>query len=260
MSNSSRYSISALSKGLAILRLFTQESPVLSLTDIVNATQMTKSTAFRVLSTLEDEGYLARDEARRYRPGVRVLELGFAALRGLDTLHVARPHLEQLARETSETVSLAVLDGEEIVYVDRVRNRAIVGLLFDIGSRAPAHCTGLGKALLAELEDSELSQILEHPLEEYTEYTITDPDDLRADLELARDRGYALNDQELAIGLRTIAAPIRRPLSQVAALGISGPVTSMTPERIESSLAPALLKTVQAIMEDLGAALAVRER
>lgn len=260
MTDSSRYSISALSKGLAILRLFTHESPVLSLTDIVNATRMTKSTAFRVLSTLEDEGYLVRDEARRYRPGVRVLELGFAALRGLDTLHVARPHLEQLARDTAETVSLAVLDGEEIVYVDRVRNRAIVGLLFDIGSRAPAHCTGLGKALLAELEDADLATMFDQPLTRYTEFTITDADELREDLELVRDRGYALNDQELAIGLRTIAAPIRRPLGEPAALGVSGPVTSMTLDRIQESIAPALLRAVQAIMQELGASRSATSR
>jgi len=157
----SRYNIEALARGLDILELFTHDNPSLSLTEMVAVLNLSKSTIFRILSTLETSGYLERDPGtRRYRPSLKVLQLGFTAINSLEVRQVARPLLELLAQEVDETVSLCVLDGTRVVYVDRVRNRAIVGLVLDIGAHVPAHCTTMGKILIANLQPDKLDKFL----------------------------------------------------------------------------------------------------
>lgn len=251
----SQYEIEALVRGLEVLKLFTQEHPRWSLSEIVDALRMSKSTAFRVLATLESSGYLERDsESRQYRPGVNVLELGFVALNGLEVRQVAHPHLARLAQELNETASLAVRDGTDIVYIDRVRNRAIVGILLGVGSRAPGHCTGLGKALLADLEPNHLSAMLSGAkLQKLTPRTITDVERLRGDLKKVRQRGFATNDEEFVVGLRTVAAPIRdRSGRAVAAIGVSGPVVSISRDRMLNELGPAVRAAAGEISRELG--------
>jgi IclR family pca regulon transcriptional regulator len=252
---SSQYEIEALVRGLDVLKLFTQERPRWSLSEIVDALDISKSTAFRVLATLESSGYLERDShSRQYRPGVNVLELGFVALSGLEVRQVAHPYLERLAQELNETSSLAVREGTDIVYIDRVRNRAIVGILLGVGSRAPGHCTGLGKVLLAELEPEELDAMIgDRPLQRFTPRTIVDKARLRADLKRVRQRGFATNDEEFVVGLRTVAAPIRdRTGKAVAAIGVSGPVVSISRERMLKELGPAARAAAGDISRELG--------
>jgi IclR family pca regulon transcriptional regulator len=253
--SASPYEIEALVRGLDVLKLFTQEHPRWSLSEIVDALGMTKSTAFRVLATLESSGYLERDgESRLYRPGVNVLELGFVALNGLEVRQIAHPYLERLAQELNETASLAVREGTDIVYVDRVRNRAIVGILLGIGSRAPGHCTGLGKALLADLDPAQLDEMLRKvKLERLTPRTIVDTSRLAADLKRARQRGFATNDEEFVVGLRTVAAPIRdRSGTAVAAIGMSGPVVTISRKRMLEELGPAVRGAAAEISRELG--------
>ena len=251
----SQYEIEALVRGLDVLKLFTQERPRWSLSEIVEALDISKSTAFRVLATLESSGYLERDsQSRQYRPGVNVLELGFVALSGLEVRQVAHPHLERLALDLNETSSLAVREGTDIVYVDRVRNRAIVGILLGVGSRGPGHCTGLGKALLAELDPDELEGMLgDGKLQRYTPRTIVDIAKLAADLKRVRQRGFATNDEEFVVGLRTVAAPIRdRSGVAVASIGVSGPVGSISRERMLTELGPAAAAAAAEISRELG--------
>ena len=250
-----RYGIEALARGLEILALFTTESPSLSLTEIVATLELNKSTAFRVLSTLEMLGYLERDPAtRRYRPGLKVLQLGFTALNGLEVGQMARPYLERLAQVVNETASLGVLDGMRIIYVDRIRNRAIVGVVIGIGSHVPAHCTSLGKVLLADLPPDELNcRLVDADLAAFTSHTIIDPRALLDELTLVRQRGYATSDEELAVGLRAVAAPIRDATQKaVAAINVSGPVTSISHERLKSEIMPAVVKTAAQISLTLG--------
>jgi IclR family pca regulon transcriptional regulator len=251
----SRYSIEALARGLNVLALFSSESPSLSLTDIVDTLRLGKSTAFRVLSTLEALGYLERDPTtRRYRPGLKVLQLGFTALNGLEVGQVARPYLERLAQGVNETASLGVLDGMRIIYVDRIRNQAIVGVVIGIGSHVPAHCTSLGKALLADLPPDELDcRLADADLTAYTSRTIVDRQALLAELALVRQRGYATSDEELAVGLRAVAAPIRNVTQKaVAAINVSGPVTTISRERLKTEIMPAVVKTAAQISLALG--------
>ncbi len=250
-----RYTIDALARGLEVLALFSAERPALTLREIVDALGLNKTTAFRIVATLETLGYLEQYE-RRYRPGVRVLELGFAALNGMEVRQAARPYLERLAQQLDETASLAVLSREQrdIVYIDRVRNRAIVGVVLSAGSHVPAHTAALGKVLLADLPPAELEAWLAGAaLQAFTERTLVEHGALLADLEAIRARGYAISDQELAIGLRAAAAPIRDASRRaVAAIGISGTTTTISPERLENELGPAVAEAAGRISLALG--------
>lgn len=253
----SRYTIDALARGLEVLALFSAARSSLTLAEIVTALGMNKSTVFRVVATLESLEFLEHDPAtRRYRPGLAVLQLGFAALSGLDIRQIAHPQLERLAEELNETASLAVLDrdGRDIVYIDRVHNRAIVGVVLGVGSRVPAHTTSLGKALLADLSEAELSRWLASaPARALTEQTLTSREQLIADLETTRKRGYALSDQELAVGLRGAAAAIRNSSgTAIAAVSISGPAATLTLERIEAVVGPAVAAAAARISQALG--------
>jgi len=251
----SRYSIEALARGLETLELFTAEHPSLTLTEVVQALKLSKSTAFRVLSTLESLGYLERDPAtRRYRPSLKVLQLGFTALNSLEVGQVARPFLARLAQEVNETVSLGVLDGMNVIYVDRIRTRAIVGVVLEIGSHVSAHCTSLGKVLLADLPLDELDRRLaDADLASFTPRTITDRQALLAEVAQARQRGYAMSDEELAVGLRAAAAPIRDATQKAAAaINVSGSVTTISRERLKTEITPAVVKTAAQISLTLG--------
>lgn len=251
----SRYNIESLVRGLDVLSLFTSENPALSLTEIVRRLNLTKSSVFRVLATLETGGYLERDmTTRRYRPSLKVLQLGFTAINKLEVRQIARPYLERLAQELDETVSLSMLRGTDVIYVDRIRNRAIFGVLLDIGSRQPAHCTTMGKVLLAHLSEEDLERFLQRAeLRPYTARTIVTRAALLAELEGVRKNGYAICDQELAVGLRAAGAPIRDNTGRTkAAINVSGAITTINLERLRHEIVPAVLKTAADISLALG--------
>lgn len=251
----SRYNIEALALGLEVLELFTSENSSLSLIEIVTSLKLNKSRIFRVLSTLETMGYLEHDPAtRRYRPSLKVLQLGFTAINSLQVRQVARPYLERLAQEGGETVSLCVLDGTNVIYIDRVRNRAIVGVLLDIGSHVPAHCTTMGKVLLANLMPGDLKKLLKSAeLTQYTTRTITNRQALLSELSKVRKNGYAICDGELAVGLRAAGAPIRdHSQKTVAAMNVSGSVTTISLQRLKNEIVPAVVKTATQISLALG--------
>lgn len=250
-----RYVIEALARGMEALALFTRETPQLGLGDVTASLGCTKSMAYRILSTLEATGYLAYDQAtRRYRPTVKVLELGFTAIHALGLRETARPLLEALVDAVGETVSLAVLSQGRVLYLERIHNRAIVGIMLGVGSQVPAHATALGKVLLAGLTRTECEQQLAlQPLQALTPNTLIDREALLAELEKVRCQGYAVDDEELAPGLRAVAAPLYDEHGRVvAAINITGATTTITHERIESELTPALLATAHTISRALG--------
>src|SRR3989304_7082279 len=155
--STSRYKIEALARGLEILSLFTTERPSLNLTEIVTATQLNKSTVFRLVATLVMLGYLERIPTTRcYRPGLKVLQLGFTALNSLELAQTAQPYLKSLSDKTGETTNMAIRDGTEIIYVARNATRQIIGVNVQRGSRAPVYCTSMGKAQLVDLSREEL--------------------------------------------------------------------------------------------------------
>lgn len=250
-----KYTLETLLRGLNILSLYTRETPALTLTEITKATNLNKTTVYRILTTLENTGYLIRDsETKRYRPGLKVLQLGFASISSLEVRQVARIYLKQLSEQVGETVSLSVLDGPDIIYVDRVRNQGIVGVVLGMGSRLPAHCASMGKAMLAHLPPDELRQYLDQVNPEpCTQKSLVERQALEMELDLVRKQGYATNDEELEIGLRAVAAPIWDNSDRaVAAVNITGSVSSVSQERLVGELAESVRQTAAQISQALG--------
>lgn len=250
-----QYTIETLLRGLDILNLFTRETPSLTLTEITNKTGLNKATVFRFVSTLEQANYLMRDpETKRYTPGTKVLQLGFAAISSLELRQVARPYLEELSQQVGETVSLSILDGMEVIYIDRVRNRQIVGVVLGLGSRLPAHCTSMGKAMLANLYPEELRVRLKQiGLKPCTPKSLIDTGALNSELEGIRQQGFAINDEELEIGLRAVAAPIWDSSNHVCgAINITGSAAMISMERLIKDLAPEVKETASRISLALG--------
>jgi IclR family pca regulon transcriptional regulator len=254
--SASRYRIEALACGLQILTLFTSEKPSLNLAEIVAATDLNKSRVFRVLSTLEMLGYLERDPLTRYyRPGLKVLELGFTVLNGLEIAQIAQPYLKTLSDACGETTNMSIRDGAEIIYVVRNATQQIISVNLQRGSRLPAYCTSMGKAQLIDCSQQELLDLLgEGPFPKRSQKTITCLNDLILDLDKIRQRGYAINDEELAPGLRSVAAPLRDYGGKVvAAINISVPGARISRQALEQHLAPQVVNTARQISIALGA-------
>lgn len=219
-----RYFIEALHRGLRVLEAFSEDKDSLNLVEIADAVELDKSTAFRFAYTLQELGYLQRDEAtKRYRPGLKLLELGFSALESFDLAQVAEPYLAELARQTGEAVNLAVRDGKEVVYVLHIGSTQVVAVNMRVGARLPLYCSSMGKAHILDLSYEELRELLgPGPYDAHTAQTLTTPDALWADLELGRWKGYTVSDEEMVVGARSLAAPVRNRDGQIeAALNVS---------------------------------------
>lgn len=251
-----RYFVSALARGMQMLEAFAGERQQLSLTEAAARAGLEKSTAFRFIHTLEQLGYLERDpETRLYRPSLKLLRFGFAALDSLEMVQVAQPFLKALSARCGETTNMSVRDGDEIVYVARIKTQRILNVGLEIGSRLPAWCTSMGKAQLMDLSPAELRALLgEGPFPGSGPNAAADLHALLADLEGVRRRGYAVNDEELAAGVRSVAAPVRdRGGAIVAAINISVPGARVSRQELDTHLAPMVLQTAWDISRALGA-------
>ncbi|HEV2924584.1 MAG TPA: IclR family transcriptional regulator [Solirubrobacteraceae bacterium] len=252
-----RYSQS-LERGLAILSCFTPKRPVLGIADIADELGMSRSTTHRYVITLVALGYLEQGASRKYRLGLRVTNLGMSALNSTGLREHAHPYLEELRQRTSYTTSLAVLDGSEIVYVDRARSfrRGHGKLDPDLhpGSRLPAYATAMGKILLAYLPESDQRELLSSmKLTKRGPNTITSKKALRDELDEVSEEGFAVNDEELAPDLFAIAAPVRNEAREVvAAINVAAPSSVITLEEMVDALSPHLLSTADRISARLG--------
>jgi IclR family pca regulon transcriptional regulator len=213
------YRVEALAKGLRILSLFTEQRPTWRISDIAPAVGMPLPTVYRVVMTLTAEGYLDHLANGDYRPGVRVLTLGTAALRSMDLVEVATPRLQRLAEATGETVNLAVLAGDQVLYLVRLRNSDLVTANIQVGSTLPAVHTSIGKLLLAYLEDADLSARITDASfsRNHGPNAKVSLQELRDELGKIRADGWAMQDEELAYGLRSVAAPVRDATGRVVA-------------------------------------------
>jgi IclR family acetate operon transcriptional repressor len=252
---SGRYRIQAIERAVAILNAFSAEEPELGVTDLADRLDLHKSTVHRFLVNLEAAGLVERDRrTSRYRLGLRIFELGGLVLQQMNLWDEALPFLEGLVSDTGETGHLAVLDGGEAVYIERVEARRALRIPSAIGRGYPAHATSLGKVLLANLDrESAMALVEERGLHRCTPRTITDPDALWRELDKVRVEGYAVDDEEYEEGLRCIGAPIVGHTGQiVAALGIGGPVTRVTPERVDE-LAALVMAAATSLSRRMGA-------
>jgi IclR family pca regulon transcriptional regulator len=247
--------VQSLERGLAVIRAFDAERPELTLSDVARATGLTRAAARRFLLTLADLGYV-RTDGRYFTLSPRVLELGYAYLSSLTLPEVAEPHLERLVGEVRESSSVSVLDGDDIVYVARVPTSRIMRVAINVGTRFPAYATSMGRVMLAGLPEEELEAYLAAVrLDRLSPRTVTTTEALRAELDRARRQGWALVDQELEEGLRSVAAPIRdRAGRVVAAVNLSVHAARTSTESVRRQLIPPLLATAARIEADLRAA------
>lgn len=244
--------VQSLERGLTVIRAFDGERRELTLSDVARICDLTRAAARRFLLTLADLGYVTTD-GRLFRLTPRVLELGYAYLAGSSLPDIAEPHLEKLVAEVRESSSLCVLDGDDIVYVSRVPTTRIMTVTITVGTRFPAHVTSVGRVLLAHLPDEQLDRHLARcELRPLTPRTIVSPPQLRAELQRVRKQGYAIMDQELEVGLRTVAAPVRDgDGTVVAAVNIPVHASRNSVDSVRRDLLPALLATVARIEADL---------
>lgn len=249
----------SLERGLAILAAFEPARPLLGISELARALALNRSTAHRYVGTLTALGYLQQDRAtRKYRLGPRVLDLGFSAINSMELPELARPHLQHLSDETGHTVNMAILDGTQIVYVERVRSTSAgqreIDLNLHIGSRLPAYCTSMGKVLLAFLSDEARAAALDATeLVGRGPNTVTERRRLEADLERVRETGIAVNNEELAYGLRSIAVPVRARSGEVeAAINLAVHRTMVSLENLIVRLGPVLKRTAAEISARAG--------
>jgi IclR family pca regulon transcriptional regulator len=252
-----RYSQS-LERGLAILGCFTPKRPVLGIADIADELGMSRSTTHRYVITLVALGYLEQGASRKYRLGLRVTDLGMSALNSTGLREHAHPYLEELRQRTSYTASLGVLDGADVLYVDRVRtfrrSQGKAELDLHPGSRLPAYCTAIGKLLLANMPEAEQRDLIAaiKPAKRGPN-TITSKKALREELDEVLDAGFAVNDEELAAGLYAIAAPVRNEAREVvAAVSLSAYSSMISLEEMVDALGPHLVSTADRISARLG--------
>jgi IclR family pca regulon transcriptional regulator len=246
--------VQSLERGLAVIRAFDAEHSELTLSDVARVTGLTRAAARRFLLTLVDLEYV-RTDGRLFSLAPRVLELGYAFLSSLTLPEVAEPHLERLVAEVHESSSLCVLDGDDIVYVARVPTSRIMTVSISVGTRFPAYATSMGRVLLAGLTDEQLAAYLARAsLVGLTARTVTRADALGTELAKVRSQGWALVDQELEDGLRSVAAPIRNRAGRVvAAVNLSAHASRTSLEALRRELLPHLLAACARIDTDLRA-------
>jgi IclR family pca regulon transcriptional regulator len=250
------YRVEALAKGLRLLSLFDEQRPTWRVSDLASVSQLPIPTVYRVVMTLTAEGYLDRLPNGDYRPGVRVLTLGGAALRSLDLVALATPRLQQLGEATGETVNLAVLTGDRVLYLIRLRNSDLVTANIQVGSTLPAVHTSIGKLLLAHLTEAELRERITDSSfpKQHGPNAKVSLDELHDELVQIRDQGWALQDEELAHGLRSMAAPITGADGRViAGVNLAVQARDWSTQRIVRELRPVLLQTCTEISQLAGA-------
>ncbi len=252
-----RYSQS-LERGLAILACFTPEQPSMRLADIADGLGLSRSTTHRYATTLVALGFLEQGESRRYRLGLKVTDLGMSVLNSTGLREHAHPYLEELRKRSSYTVNLAVLDGTEILFVDRLRSLRRVQSKIDLGlhpgSRLPAYCTAMGKLLLANLPESEQDELIaDVKLTKRGPNTITSKNALRDELDEIQVAGFAVNDEELAPEVYAIAAPVRNQARDVvAAVNLAAHTSMISLSGLVDGLSPHLISTADRVSARLG--------
>jgi IclR family transcriptional regulator, pca regulon regulatory protein len=241
-------SVRSFERGLRVIRSFGAQGSQLTLSDVARATDLNRATARRLLLTLEDLGY-ARRVGDRFSLTPKVLDLGYAYLSSLEVPELALPYLEQLSHEVHEAASIGVLDGTEVVYVARVPSNRVMTVSIGLGTRFPAYRTSLGRALLAARPDEEITAIWEaSDRSDPTPRTVQHLENLLDLLRAVRTRGFALVDQELELGVRSIAAPLHDAGGRtVAAINISTHSSRTSKAALKQRFVPALLRTAREI-------------
>lgn len=247
-----REHVQSLARGLTVIQAFGPERPSLTLSEVAVHTGLTRAAARRFLHTLEDLGFVKSD-GKRFSLLPKVLSLGYAYLSSMCWWQVAQPFLEDVAKEVQESCSATVLDGTEVVYVARVPTTRIMTINLSIGSRLPAHCTSMGRVMLSYLSKDALDQYMENSDRiRLTDNTVVDEKSLRVLLLETKDQGFSLVDQELELGVRSLAVPIfDRTGSCIAAMNIGCHAARATEESLMTQSLPVLKDASRKITQAL---------
>jgi DNA-binding IclR family transcriptional regulator len=251
------YSVRALDRALSILNALAEQDSEVGVTQLSEGLGMHKSTVHRLLAVLERNQYVEKNPAdSKYHLGWKPFELGMRAVSRLDFCDLARPCLERLVKETGETAHLGILRQGDIISLVNAESQRTLSTPSTVGRRTPAHCTSLGKAILAFLPRPQITEFLRtHSLKPYTRHTITQASRLKVELGAIRKRGYALDNEEFEEGLLCIGAPVRNHAGKVmAAISIAGPAF-----RLGGEATAALARPVVEAAGRLSAALGYRK-
>lgn len=251
----SEYIIQAVSHALDLLEQFHDDVDELGVTELSKRLKLHKNNVFRLLATLESRGYIEQNKAtENYRLGLKALELGQTFIKQMGLLRQAKPILEKIVDGCNETAYVAIFKEGYIVYLDVVETNLTVRVVSRVGSRMPAYCTAAGKVHLAFMSDEEVEEILPaREFKSYTPNTITDRETLRTQLRQVAEKGFALDDEELDLGVRCVAAPIRDYTRRiVGAISVSGPTMRLEDSRIEKEIIPLVLESAEELSARLG--------
>lgn len=227
--------VQSLTRALSVLNLIAENAPGLSLTNIAKSLGLAPSTTHRLLTTLQEERYVQYDrDSSRWQIGMQAFVAGNGFLTSRDLATVARPYMRRLMELSGETVNLAISENNNVIYLAQVESREMMRVFSKPGNRVPLHCSGVGKAMLMAMSEQDIQKIIEvHGLTRLTEKTLTDAKELKAELAECRRQGFALDDEEHAIGLRCVATLIYDEHAEpLAALSISGPTARISRERL----------------------------
>jgi IclR family transcriptional regulator, KDG regulon repressor len=251
----SEYIIQAVDHALDLLEQFQGDVDELGVTELSKRLKLHKNNVFRLLATLESRNYIEQNRVtENYRLGLKTLELGQTFIKQMGLLRQSRPVLEALVRECNETTYVAILKESHIIYLDVVETDLTVRVVPRVGSRLPAYCTAAGKVQLAYMTEEELDNYLpSKELKAYTPATITDRDKFKAHLKKVAEQGYAIDNEEMDIGVCCVGAPIRDYTRRIiGAVSISGPSMRFSKERMEKELIPLVVKAGEDISTKLG--------
>jgi len=243
-----------LAKGLNLLEELAQSAEGMTAVGLANCIGIHKTSVYRYLNTLLQAGYIQTNGDGRYHLGNKILELSSQLLRRMPLRETAHPFLIKLSVETQKTVHLCVLDGHDVIYIDKIESQRTLPILSRIGSRAPAYCTGVGKALLSSLPTDQVVDLLrQSSLTKRTSMTITDPIELLAELKITKERGYAIDNGENEEGIKCFAIPVREyggdVVGAISATGLKREFDG--PEETEKMIAP-VMETAAEISRALG--------
>jgi DNA-binding IclR family transcriptional regulator len=253
MKDPTDYNVRAVERALQILSSFDDQHPERGLSDIAQEVDLHKATTHRIVTTLVNYGFLERaDDNQKYRLGLRLTDLGFKAIRRMDLRREALPYMRQLTQQLQEACDLSILDRGNVFYIEFVQAERTLTVSAAVGQRLPTYCTASGKLFLANLPSNELDAILSGPMIAYTQKTITSSARLRQQFEEIRRQGYAVDDEELEVGICAVSAGIRnQPGNVIASISVPGPTSRMTTERIPQ-IAAALKETADLISRRMG--------
>jgi IclR family KDG regulon transcriptional repressor len=228
--------IQSVQRAIDVLELFHASSLELGVTEISEKLELTKSTVHGIIKTLEHRGYLEQNPMnQRYKLGIKLFELGNLVASNMNITKLAIANIHELVAELNETVHLVVLEGSHVIYVEKVEAQSALRMYSQLGKRAPMYCTGVGKAILAFMENQRIEQIISSTeLTSFTPHTLVTEQAIKDDLQKIRQRGYALDDEEIELGLRCVAAPIFNHEGKVfASVSCAGPKIRISDEKLD---------------------------